>query len=161
MIRPHPIGEHGWGLRIIFFARPWRGYTAIRVKIANEEEEELKESAQKALDMLYSYEEGKASWQEVLKKVIDHEKKYQQERGAKNSRLKENLSRLKKKYRKTLKERPWERCGCPICEEEGIDVVVFRRGWRNGSRARHNIQEFGKEMEWRRNREINHLGNYL
>ncbi len=144
-----------------YFAKPWRGYTAIRVKIAKDEEEELRESAQEALDELYAFEENETSWQEVLEKVIEHERSYQLERGADKFKLSKNLSRLKKDYRETLKEKPWEKCDCEVCEEQGIDVIIFRRGWRNGSRARHNLQEFGKEMEWRRNREVNTLDNYL
>ena len=31
---------------------------------------------------------------------------------------------------RTLKERPWKDCGCPICEL-GINVAIFRGAERN------------------------------
>jgi len=45
-------------------------------------------------------------------------------------------------YRKTLEDRPWERCGCVICEKHGIEVVIFRGNNRNRRRGFHNTFVF-------------------
>jgi hypothetical protein len=45
-------------------------------------------------------------------------------------------------YRRTLLERPWERCGCPICKTSGIEVVIFRGNNRNRRRGFHNTHAF-------------------
>jgi hypothetical protein len=45
-----------------------------------------------------------------------------------------------------LKDRPWEKCDCPVCKEVGVDVIIFREGWRNGSRAYHNVRQFYLEL---------------
>lgn len=45
-------------------------------------------------------------------------------------------------YRWTLHERPWERCGCPICSNLGIEVVIFRQNDRNRRRGFHNTHAF-------------------
>lgn len=49
-------------------------------------------------------------------------------------------------YSRTLRDRPWERCKCPICEQMGIDVAIFRRNNRNRRRGFHNIHRFYREF---------------
>ncbi|MEM3101677.1 MAG: tRNA-guanine transglycosylase DpdA [Candidatus Nitrosotenuis sp.] len=46
------------------------------------------------------------------------------------------------KYKKTLIDRPWERCNCEICKEIGVDVIIFRGANRNKRRGFHNIKVF-------------------
>ncbi|MEM1577081.1 MAG: hypothetical protein QXT98_06190, partial [Archaeoglobaceae archaeon] len=45
-------------------------------------------------------------------------------------------------YRKTLEDKPWKRCGCPICSKIGIEVVIFRGNNRNRRRGFHNTYVF-------------------
>jgi len=45
-------------------------------------------------------------------------------------------------YRKTLEERPWEKCTCKICKELGIDILIFRGNERNMRRGFHNVHQF-------------------
>ncbi|WP_435123805.1 queuine tRNA-ribosyltransferase tRNA-guanine transglycosylase [Halobaculum sp. D14] len=49
-------------------------------------------------------------------------------------------------YSRTLRDRPWEECSCPICERMGIDVAIFRRNNRNRRRGFHNIHRFYREF---------------
>lgn len=49
---------------------------------------------------------------------------------------------LERHYRRTLEQRPWERCGCPICREAGVEVVIFRGNNRNRRRGFHNTHVF-------------------
>jgi hypothetical protein len=42
------------------------------------------------------------------------------------------------KHSLLLKERPWEKCTCPLCRDTGIQVVVFRGASRNKRRGLHN-----------------------
>lgn len=41
-------------------------------------------------------------------------------------------------YRRTLADRPWEKCECPVCEQLGVNVVIFRGSNRNKRRGAHN-----------------------
>ncbi|MCB9759487.1 MAG: hypothetical protein H6739_06575 [Alphaproteobacteria bacterium] len=41
--------------------------------------------------------------------------------------------------RRTLEDRPWKSCPCPICRAVGIEVVVFRGANRNRRRGFHNL----------------------
>jgi len=45
-------------------------------------------------------------------------------------------------YWRTLHDRPWRSCRCGICEEVGIQVVIFRGTERNKRRGFHNLFVF-------------------
>ncbi|ELZ86894.1 queuine tRNA-ribosyltransferase tRNA-guanine transglycosylase [Haloferax gibbonsii ATCC 33959] len=49
-------------------------------------------------------------------------------------------------YRRTLANRPWESCECPICSEHGIEVCIFRGNDRNRRRGFHNTRRFYDEF---------------
>jgi hypothetical protein len=50
-------------------------------------------------------------------------------------------------YRETLQVRPWENCDCPICEDLGIEVAIFRGNNRNRRRGFHNTYRFYQQFE--------------
>jgi hypothetical protein len=47
--------------------------------------------------------------------------------------------RISHDYRQTLAEEPWKNCPCLICQNIGIEVVIFRGNNRNRRRGFHNI----------------------
>lgn len=49
---------------------------------------------------------------------------------------------LLEEYQETLRDRPWEKCDCSICEEHGIEVCIFRGNDRNRRRGFHNTRRF-------------------
>lgn len=42
-------------------------------------------------------------------------------------------------YEVLLRDRPWKDCRCAVCQELGIDVVIFRGAERNRRRGFHNV----------------------
>ncbi|EAQ80570.1 tRNA-guanine transglycosylase DpdA [Blastopirellula marina] len=42
-------------------------------------------------------------------------------------------------YEATLRDRPWKECKCTVCEELGINVLIFRGAERNRRRGFHNV----------------------
>lgn len=44
------------------------------------------------------------------------------------------------KYRKTLENRPWENCGCDVCRDIGVEVIMLRGRERNKRRGYHNMR---------------------
>lgn len=50
-------------------------------------------------------------------------------------------------YGETLQDAPWKRCGCRICREAGINVVIFRGSERNKRRGFHNIYAFRQRID--------------
>lgn len=57
-----------------------------------------------------------------------------------NTALREKLAQvLEPLYRRTLEARPWKECPCPICQQVGIEVAIFRGSNRNRRRGMHNL----------------------
>jgi len=49
---------------------------------------------------------------------------------------------MRKKYKRTLREKPWKSCSCEMCKELGIHVLIFRGCNRNKRRGFHNTWLF-------------------
>ncbi len=52
------------------------------------------------------------------------------------------LRTLHRRYLATLRDRPWEQCGCNVCTQIGVEVVIFRSSNRNKRRGIHNLQAY-------------------
>jgi hypothetical protein len=52
------------------------------------------------------------------------------------------MEKLRARYRATLADKPWRLCGCPICRDVGIEVMIFRASNRNKRRGIHNLAAF-------------------
>ncbi len=125
-------------------------YSAIRVpfswnknllKNANDSNislQDLENLETQAYDSLLRYSDEKLSIDTVLSSVIKYDKLLM--------RNSENIENIKIKYRKTLEKKPWEDCECEICQEHGIEVMIFRGTNRNKRRGYHNTWIFRNKM---------------
>jgi len=125
-----------------------KGYTAIRIpfvgrkkKKKNEaslvkvKSEDLVKLEQECLQKLRMYDKRETDLETVLKIL---------------SRFNKSIGgqpELMKYYRKTLEEKPWKLCDCPICRSIGIEVVIFRGNNRNRRRGFHNTYIFYKVLK--------------
>ena len=50
-------------------------------------------------------------------------------------------------YAQTLSQRPWENCGCQICQQIGGEVIIFRGFNRNKRRGFHNLHFFYQQLK--------------
>lgn len=80
---------------------------------------------QRALETLRSFDREEATLEETLQAVSQYDALIH---------LKENpLNR--EQYRRTLEDAPWRDCKCEICQQIGIEVIIYRgrnRNWRRG-----------------------------
>lgn len=121
---------------------PGRTYTAVRVRIADPKvNPELRrliargETSQPAVlrledeawAKLLAFAGDRAGLEETLAAVLQYEKVFDPSLA--------NAAR----YRETLADRPWEKCGCSICGALGIHSVLFRGAERNRRRGFHNL----------------------
>lgn len=83
-----------------------------------------------ALSALHEYDQRKLSLRATLAAVAAYDKKL--------TRATEEHEQHLTRYTRTLRDRPWEHCQCPICAKTGIDVVIFRGSNRNKRRGAHN-----------------------
>lgn len=54
---------------------------------------------------------------------------------------------LREGYELLLREKPWNKCGCEVCTDIGIDVAIFRGNNRNRRRGFHNTRNFYDQFE--------------
>ena len=137
------------------YMKDGKGYAAIRVPYTSNPRttkkvlekgysmEYLKELERRALKTLLDYEKGLIDIDKTLDIVMEYDKLF-----LRNSRDGKNL---REKYYKTLKDKPWESCECPICKELGIHVVIFRGTNRNKRRGFHNVWELRRMMKGNQN----------
>ena len=104
-----------------------RIYTAIRVRRGSREEKKI-------LSALRSYAEGRISYSEIVG--------YLKEYLATNGEIKYLPYCIP-----TLRDRPWEKCRCPICQKWGIEVLIFRGNDRNRRRGFHNLWVYRRMLE--------------
>lgn len=48
----------------------------------------------------------------------------------------------RERIQRTLEDRPWTKCSCTICQQSGIEVLIFRGNNRNRRRGFHNTFVF-------------------
>lgn len=53
---------------------------------------------------------------------------------------------LRDGYETLLTDRPWEECGCTVCNNLGVDVAIFRGNNRNRRRGFHNTNRFYQQF---------------
>lgn len=49
-------------------------------------------------------------------------------------------------YAETLEARPWRSCRCTVCQQIGVDVIIFRGADRNRRRGFHNLGVFAQRL---------------
>ena len=90
---------------------------------------------QKALDMLRKYAVRRAKLEPTLAAILEYEA------------LMPKRKDHEVQYRRTLQDRPWENCDCGICNEVGVEVIIFRGSERNKRRGFHNLAVFRDRMD--------------
>ncbi|WP_373414946.1 tRNA-guanine transglycosylase DpdA [Ensifer aridi] len=127
-------------------------YTAIRVPQALENpklqrlakqgalnQEQLVSMEHHALNALRAYDRGEVELEETLDAVLAYATPALM--GAPIGELPgvKAVEELRSRYRRTLTDKPWKMCGCPICTSLSIEVVIFRASNRNKRRGIHNL----------------------
>ncbi len=96
--------------------------------------DDLQALEQKALAYLRAYARDETDLQKTLDAVLEYDRLYGDDRDHEAW------------YHRTLKDRPWLRCGCAICQDVGIEVVIFRGNNRNRRRGFHNVRVFHEQF---------------
>jgi hypothetical protein len=129
---------------------PSRTYSAVRVRIADPKvTRELRQLMangkltqtdalrleDEAWTALLGYVTGRVTLDDAVAAVLRYEVPFDTHAG--------NVAR----YRETLADRPWEKCGCAICGALGIHCVLFRGAERNRRRGFHNLYVTYRELQ--------------
>lgn len=100
---------------------------------------DIEDMESKALNALFDYDKGLLDLDQVLETVMDYDDLL--------LRNTDDGKNLYSKYRRTLQDKPWRECDCPICKEIGINVLIFRGTNRNKRRGFHNLWAFRNMKE--------------
>lgn len=127
-------GKYGkWysSIRIPFStSKPMREVAESNPKYANGA---LLELEKKCLKNLKLFDDEEISEEKVLESVNEYSALLQR---------KKTYNHFSERHQELLNERPWKKCKCQVCEDAGINIVVFRGANRNRRRGFHNTWVF-------------------
>jgi hypothetical protein len=135
-VRIPPVNKHGVRVKRVLAAG-----------ISNWEE--LKQLEQDSLKAMRDFGSGNLTVEETLSVLLAYDKflELPVDGKVKPEAQARRLRQHAQMYRKLLEDKPWESCGCPICQKIGVEVVIFRGNDRNRRRGFHNTYIFYKRFK--------------
>lgn len=103
-----------------------------------------------ALDSLRRYEKRRVRLELTLDRVIEYWSALNWTEHTSSAKRERGRIHQREIYRRTLADRPWEKCACRTCREGGIESVIFRSSNRNKRRGIHNLHVFYRHLMKRR-----------
>jgi hypothetical protein len=98
-----------------------------------------------ALKALRDFDAGKKGIEESVEAVLAYAKLiYVAEKKTPNEKA---LLDMRERTTRTLTNRPWKTCECPVCTKLSIEVVIFRGNNRNRRRGFHNLGVFHQHVK--------------
>ena len=122
-IRVPPVDGHG--VRVKRMVEEGRGTI-----------EQFRKLEQAALGALRRYDKGEETLENTLNAVLEYDKFIGDDRDIHNVL-----------YREVLEDMPWKKCPCKICQQIGIETIIFRGNNRNRRRGFHNTYVFYKQLK--------------
>lgn len=104
--------------------------------------EDLTRLETEALAALRAFDRRECGVNDVLTPVLRYNSVVATDRSYDEVAETPTMQKLDAAYRRTLEDRPWERCHCPICVDARVEVVIFRGSNRNKRRGIHNLGVF-------------------
>lgn len=134
-------------------------YTAIRVP-QSRENNKLKAKARsgtlhqetalrletEALDAIRKQVAGKMAMDKALDSILAYWKALNWREDHDEASQLRSLTKQREIYRRTLADKPWQRCGCRVCREGGVEALLFRNSNRNKRRGMHNLHVFYQHL---------------
>jgi len=136
-------------------------YTAIRVpqtldstplkKMVQSGKLELEasiKSEKAALKELRLFDTGASNIQHAVDAVRSYWSLIKSEEAKINpTKANKEMSLLTSRIIPTLENMPWKKCACKICQDIGIEVVIFRGNNRNRRRGMHNLSVYAEKIQ--------------
>ncbi|PSB58392.1 tRNA-guanine transglycosylase DpdA [Chamaesiphon polymorphus] len=110
--------------------------------------ETLQQLEEAALSSLRRFDEGKLAIDETLAALTAYDLLLELPRDGKVDSIQatKRMNKHAQMYRVLLEDRPWKQCGCEICSNIGVEVVIFRGNDRNRRRGFHNTYVFNERF---------------
>lgn len=134
-------------------------YTAIRIPLATDDriltnavmegrirQELVTGLESRALGALRAFDQQKLDVESTVEQVMAYQSVYQRLKCKTDKLFEKAISVTESSVRHTLRDAPWKVCGCKVCREAGIEVVIFRSSNRNKRRGFHNLQTYSEHL---------------
>jgi hypothetical protein len=107
--------------------------------------EDLQKREAIALTALRRFDKNEETLEATLEAVMD----YQQflTLGGDEDKHQKSLKKTRAQVERTLKDTPWKKCSCNICQHIGVDVIIFRSANRNRRRGFHNLGVYHQHVQ--------------
>jgi hypothetical protein len=109
--------------------------------------EDLQLREQRALGALRAFDKGRESLEETVDAVTSYQHFLIRDGGWTLKEQEKELARFRSANERTLRDAPWKRCGCSICRDIGVDVIIFRSSNRNKRRGFHNLGVYHNHLK--------------
>jgi hypothetical protein len=106
-----------------------------RIRAGEIKQELARGLEQDALEALAAYDRGQTPLDEALSALCSYEQLHDGKRDRREL------------YREALLEAPWKECECAVCQEVGIQVMLFRGTERNKRRGFHNLHAYSLRLK--------------
>lgn len=139
-------------------------YTAIRVPQATENrklvnaaregrfsQEDIADLEQAALHLLRALDKGETTPKKAAAAVLKYLKVFLSTDYKTPLALEKALSKAEGSLMRTLTDMPWKNCDCKVCQDVGIEVMIFRTSNRNKRRGFHNLHIYHEHLKRVRN----------
>ena len=130
-----------------YFCSNGKNLSAIRVPLSHEQRikkkiksgqlsvEKVNNLSKRCFDLIRGYANKKENLNQVIDALVDYERLISPKKVKKND------------YIRTLESRAWEYCPCRVCQEIGVEVVIFSGLNRNKRRGFHNLYVYFEKLK--------------
>ena len=100
-----------------------------------------------ALSTLRAYDKGHETSSATLDAVMDYHQFLL--RGNDDGAVQQDkaLAKMRSLIWRTIEEMPWKQCGCDVCRDVGVEVIIFRSSNRNKRRGFHNLGVYHQHLK--------------
>lgn len=135
-------------------------YTAIRIPQAIEnprlmqgikkgtlsaEDLQIKEKA--ALTAIRDYDKNLIDFDSTLNTLIDYLRLTLSGTITSQVEMEKEIAKNIRLISPTLRDKPWQKCQCSICQTAGIETIIFRASNRNKRRGFHNLGVYHRHLQ--------------
>ena len=100
-----------------------------------------------AIKEVRAFDKGETTTKNTLEVLRDYWALINADKAKTNpTKVNKEIQVLTSRVEPTLKKQPWKYCKCKICQQAGVEVIIFRGNNRNRRRGMHNLSVYGDRV---------------
>jgi len=109
--------------------------------------EELQEKEKLALSAIREYDKGLLDFDSTLGVLVDYLRLTLSGSISSPAEMEKEIAKHIRLISPTLRDKPWQKCQCSICQSTGIETIIFRASNRNKRRGFHNLGVYHRHLQ--------------